>query len=136
MNEERNSLTTTDNNTNTANNMKEATMNNTNEVTITENEVNNILKTIKGAEFFSMTYIKKDGTRREATAQLHVSNPRNEALTPNGLGETAYEALQGGRIKYYEPHHAGLEGAGVYRQCRIDRLISMKVKGVTYKVIH
>ena len=135
MNEEHTLTTTTTDtiNTNTANNMKEATMN---EVNITENEVNSVLKTIKGAEFFSMTYIKKDGTRREATCQLHVSNPRNEALTPNGLGETAYEALQGGRIKYYEPHHAGLEGQGVYRQCRIDRLISMKVKGVTYRIIH
>lgn len=114
-------------------NTKEATMN---EVNITENEVANVLNTIKGAEFFHMTYIKKDGTKREANCQLHVSNPRNEAITPNGLGETAREALASGRIKYYEAHHAGLEGQGVYRQCRIDRLVSMKVKGVTYRIIH
>lgn len=103
---------------------------------ITEKEVPNVLNTINGAEFFHMTYIKKDGTKREANCQLHVSNPRNEAITPNGMGETAREALASGRIKYYEAHHAGLEGQGVYRQCRIDRLVSMKVKGVTYKVIH
>lgn len=102
---------------------------------ITEREVPNVLNTINGAEFFSMVYYKKDGSRREATAQLHVSHPRNEAITPNGLGETAKEALASGRIKYYEAHHPG-DKEGVYRQCRIDRLDSMKVRGVTYKVIH
>lgn len=102
---------------------------------ITEKEVPNVLNTINGAEFFSMVYYKKDGSRREATAQLHVSNPRNEAIKPNGLGETAKEALASGRIKYYEAHHPG-DKNGVYRQCRIDRLDSMKVRGVTYKVIH
>lgn len=102
---------------------------------ITEREVPNVLNTINGAEFFSMVYYKKDGSRREATAQLHVSHPRNEAITPNGLGETAKEALASGRIKYYEAHHPG-DKNGVYRQCRIDRLDSMKVRGVTYKVIH
>ena len=102
---------------------------------ITEREVPNVLNTINGAEFFSMVYYKKDGSRREATAQLHVSHPRNETITPNGLGETAKEALASGRIKYYEAHHPG-DKNGVYRQCRIDRLDSMKVRGVTYKVIH
>ena len=102
---------------------------------ITEKEVPALLDTIHGAEFFSMVYYKKDGSRREATAQLHVSHPRNEAITPNGLGETAKEALASGRIKYYEAHHPG-DKKGVYRQCRIDRLDSMKVRGVTYKVIH
>ena len=103
---------------------------------ITEKQVPSVLAKVSGAEFFSMVYYKKDGSRREATCQLHVSNPRNEALTPNGTGETAHEALEGGRIKYYEPHHIGLKGEGVYRQCRIDRLDSLKIRGVTYKVIH
>ena len=103
---------------------------------IRENEIPNILNTIKGAEFFSMRYVKKDGSFREATCQIHVSNPRNEAITPNGTGESAHEALSNGRIKYYEAHHAELKGQGVYRQCRIDRLIDMKVKGVTYIIIH
>jgi hypothetical protein len=115
---------------NTINPNKESTMK-----YITEKEVPNVLNTINGAEFFSMVYYKKDGSRREATAQLHVSHPRNEAITPNGLGETAKEALASGRIKYYEAHHPG-DKEGVYRQCRIDRLDSMKVRGVTYKVIH
>ena len=102
---------------------------------ICESEVPAIISKIKGAEFFSMKYIKKDGSYREATCQLHVSNPRNEAITPNGKGETAREALKDGRIKYYEAHHAETK-QGVYRQCRIDRLVSLKIHGVTYNVIH
>ena len=138
MNEERNNLTTTDNTTNTAN-MKEATMNNTtnnNIVYITENEVPAVIDKVNGAEFFSMVYYKKDGSRREATCQRHVSHPRNEALTPKGTGESAVTAMANGRVKYYEPHHAGLNGEGVFRQCRIDRIESIKVRGVVYKVIH
>ena len=68
---------------------------NNNVIAISEIQVPTVLQNVKGAEFFSMVYIKKDGSRREATAQLHVSNPRNEAITPNGTGETAHEALQG-----------------------------------------
>jgi len=105
-------------------------------VNITEAQVPEIISNnVKGAEFFHLSYIKADGTEREANAQLHVSNPRNEAITPNGTGESAKEAMNGGRIKYYEAHHPG-DMNGVYRQCRIDRLVSMKIRGVTYKVIH
>jgi hypothetical protein len=102
---------------------------------IKEAEIPALLKTIKGAEFFSMRYVKKDGSFREATAQLHVSNPRDTKLTPNGTGESAVEALENGRIKYYEAHHE-TQTNGAYRQCRIDRLIDLKVKGVNYIVIH
>ena len=104
-------------------------------VFINELSVPNVLNKVKGAEFFSLKYIKKDGTYREATCQLHVSNPRNTAITPNGTGETAKEAMEGGRIKYYEAHHPG-DMNGVYRQCRIDRLVSMKIRGIEYIVIH
>jgi hypothetical protein len=105
-------------------------------VIINEKQVPALINKINGAEFFSMKYIKKDGTYREATCQLHVSNPRNEAITPNGKGESAYEALKDGRIKYYEAHHAELKGEGVYRQCRIDRLVSLKIRGIEYFVKH
>ena len=105
-------------------------------VNITEAQVPEIISNnVKGAEFFHLSYIKADGTEREANAQLHVSNPRNTAITPNGTGESAQEAMKGGRIKYYEAHHPG-DTNGVYRQCRIDRLVSMKIRGVVYKVIH
>ena len=138
MNEERNNLATTIDNTNTANNMKEVTMNNTtnNIVYISESEVPTVIDKVNGAEFFHMTYYKANGERREATCQRHVSHPRNEALTPKGTGESATEAMENGRVKYYEPHHAGLNGEGVFRQCRIDRIESIKVRGVVYKVIH
>lgn len=113
--------------------------NNTNkEVTmeyITEAQVPETINKVTGAEFFSMVYYKANGERREATCQRHVSHPRNEALTPKGTGESASEAMANGRVKYYEPHHPG-DKQGVFRQCRIDRIESIKVRGVTYKVIH
>lgn len=102
---------------------------------IPENEVVNLLNIINGSEFFGIRYIKKDGTEREAVAQLHVSNPRNTALTPKGTGESAATALEMGRLKYYEAHHKEVEG-GAYRQCALERLISLTIKGVTYQVLH
>ena len=39
---------------------------------ITENEVPALLDTIHGAEFFSMVYYKKDGSRREASAVVQT----------------------------------------------------------------
>jgi hypothetical protein len=102
---------------------------------IAENEIINLLNTINGSEFFGIKYIKKDGTEREAVAQLHVFNPRNTALTPKGTGESAATALEMGRLKYYEAHHKEV-GGGVYRQCALERVVSLNVKGVTYQVLH
>lgn len=114
----------------------ENTTNTTRIVNITEEEVPEILyNNVKGAEFFTIDFVKADGTDRRATAQLHVSNPRNEAITPKGTGESAQEALKCGRIKFYEPHHPG-DMEGVYRQCKISRVKSMKIRGVVFKVIH
>ena len=135
MNEERTNVTLAKNFSN--NNTKEVNMEKTTRtVFITENEVPSILyNNVSGAEFFTIDFTKADGSPRKATAQLHVSNPRNEAITPKGTGESAQEALKCGRIKFYEPHHPG-DKEGVYRQCRIDRVHSMKIRGVLYKVIH
>ena len=132
MNEERTNITLTKNFSN--NNTKEVNMEKT--VYITTTQVPEILyNNVSGAEFFTLNFTKADGTERKATAQLHVSNPRNEAITPKGTGESAKEALKCGRIKFYEPHHPG-DMEGVYRQCKISRVKSMKIRGVTYKVIH
>ena len=112
--------------------------NNTNkEVTmfITEEGVVRLVNSIHTAEFISLRYVKKDGTVRDAVGQLHVSNPRNTAVTPKGNGESATQALSKGRVKYYETHHKE-EKTGVYRQCAVERLIYIKVRGVTYNVIH
>lgn len=132
MNEEKNnnvSLTK-----NFSNNTKEVNMEKT--VYITTAQVPEILyNNVSGAEFFTIDFTKADGSPRKATAQLHVSNPRNEAITPKGTGESAQEALKCGRIKFYEPHHPG-DMEGVYRQCKISRVKSMKIRGVVYKVIH
>lgn len=133
MNEEKNNrVSLTKNFSN--NNTKEVNMEKT--VYITTAQVPEILyNNVSGAEFFTIDFTKADGSPRKATAQLHVSNPRNEAITPKGTGESAQEALKCGRIKFYEPHHPG-DKEGVYRQCRIDRVHSMKIRGVLYKVIH
>ena len=105
-------------------------------VNITEEEIPVILyNNVKGAEFFNIEFVKANGEDRSATAQLHVSNPRNTEITPKGTGESAKEALRCGRIKFYEPHHPG-DMQGVYRQCKISRVKSMKIRGIVYKVIH
>ena len=116
---------------------KEATMSNNTTVRITESQVPSILENnVKGAEIFHISFVKANGETREANAQLHVQHPRNTDLTPNGRGESAVDAMKDGRVKFYEPHHAGLNGEGVYRQCRISRINSMKIKNITYIVIH
>ena len=105
-------------------------------VRITESQVPEILaNNVNGAEFIHISFIKADGTPRESTCQLHVQNPRNTDLTPKGTGESAKEAMQDGRIKFYEPHHPG-DMNGVYRQCRISRVNTIKIHGVVYEVIH
>lgn len=104
---------------------------------ITEQEAKAIIKSIPRGQFFSMQYRKKDGTFREAVCQLGVRNS-STLPSPKGTGETAQEALERGRIKYYEPHHRNDDGtvSPAYRQASIDRLHTICTCGKVYVVDH
>ena len=105
---------------------------------VTEQEAKNIIKNIVKGRFFGMSYKKKDGTDRHAVCQLGVKNPINADITPKGTGESAAEALERGRIKYYEPHHRNNDGtvSPAYRQASISRVVSITTNGETYIVKH
>jgi hypothetical protein len=94
--------------------------------------------------FFGMTYIKADGSVREATGRLHVKNPKHTLVPGTGayLGESAQEALENhNNIKYFDcgvdgnPRHGQEFGKGDYRTAKIDRITRIRIKGVEYEVI-
>lgn len=105
---------------------------------ITETEAKNIIKNITKGRFFGMSYKKKDGTDRHAICQLGVKNPINADITPKGTGVSAKDALEKGRILYYEPNHRNEDGttSPAYRSACISRLQKIVYNGITYKVIH
>lgn len=103
---------------------------------ITENEVPNLIRNITNGKFFNITFRKKDGTVRSALAQRGVSNPSKHA-PPTGTGESAREALNNGRIKFYECKHKNDDGTvtGEYRQASISRVLDITTDGTTYVVV-
>lgn len=105
--------------------------------TVTEQEVKAVIKKIAKGQFFNMRYIKKDGTYRTATCQLGVHSPK-DIPSPKGTGESAHEALEAGRVKYFEPNHRNEDGtvSTAYRQASISRIISITTNGETYIVKH
>ena len=128
---------------------------------ITPAEVKSLVKSVKHGQFFSMVFDRvapkctacgKSNKRwhslthcpecgaplsfeRETLAQLGVHNPSNTDVTPKGTGESAQEALDDGRVKYFDPqidNHNGTHGA--YRQCAIENIKRLKVNGEEYIV--
>lgn len=95
-----------------------------------------VIESIPRGVFFRVAFYKKDGTFREATAQLGVYNTKNPKLTPKGTGETSSQALSNGRLKFYEPHHRNADGSlsGEYRQCSISKIVSITTNKQTYEV--
>lgn len=94
--------------------------------------------------FFSMTYIKADGSVRNATGRLHVSNPKHTLVPGTGayIGESATDALKNhNNLKYFDcnvdgnPRHGQEFGKGDYRTAKIDRITRIKINGVEYEVI-
>lgn len=104
---------------------------------IKEAEVASVIKSITKGQFFCIKYQKKDGSYRTATAQLGVHTPKSIA-SPKGTGESASEALEKGRIKYFEPNHKNEDGtvSVAYRQANISRLHTISYKGTLYVVDH
>ena len=103
---------------------------------ITEAEIAEVVSRFERGEFVSITFTKKDGTRRVALAQFGVANPTNTAA-PKGTGETAKEALTRGRVKFFDASVENDNGTrGGYRQAAFSRIITMVADGVTYIVDH
>jgi hypothetical protein len=105
--------------------------------TVTEQEVKTLIKKITKGQFFNMRYIKRDGSYRTATCQLGVHSPK-DVPSPKGTGESAHDALEAGRVKYFEPNRRNPDGtvSTVYRQASISRIISITTNGETYIVKH
>lgn len=103
---------------------------------IKENEIAATVAKFTRGEFVSIVFTKKDGTRRVALAQFGVSNPTNTPA-PNGTGETAREALEKGRLKFFDASVENPDGSrGGYRQARFPSIITISGNGTTFIVDH
>lgn len=103
---------------------------------ITESEIADTIAQFTRGEFVSIVFTKKDGSRRTALAQFGVSNPTN-AAAPNGRGETAREALEKGRLKFFDASVENPDGTrGNYRQARFTAIITISGNGQTFIVDH
>lgn len=104
---------------------------------ITETEAKEVIKNIVKGKFFAMQYRKKDGTLRHAICQLGVHSPTS-LKHPTGAGESAAEALEKGRVKYFEPNHKNDDGttSPAYRQAALSRIYTITTDGKTYVVEH
>ena len=103
---------------------------------IKENEIAEVVARFTRGEFVSVVFTKKDGSRRTALAQFGVANPAN-AAAPKGIGETAREALEKGRLKFFDASVENPDGTrGNYRQARFTAIITISGNGTTYIIDH
>lgn len=103
---------------------------------IKENEIPAVVAGFTRGEFVSIIFTKKDGSRRRALAQFGVANPAHVAA-PNGTGETAKQALEKGRVKFFDASVENEDGSrGGYRQARFPSIITIAGNGTTYIVDH
>lgn len=74
---------------------------------------------------------------RESHAQLGVAHPSNELITPRGVGESAKDALEEGRLKYFDMDVVDPRNGkrGGYRQAAIENIKRITIKGVDYFVM-
>lgn len=90
--------------------------------TITPDEAEQMINSLKRAEFFTVMFIKKDGTERVMNAQKGVT-----------------KHLAGGELKF-DPNQRGLivvfdSKSGGYRMINKNTLKWIKVKGKVYQVV-
>ena len=103
---------------------------------IKENEIPAVVAGFTRGEFVSIIFTKKDGSRRRALAQFGVANPAHVAA-PNGTGETAKQALENGRVKFFDASVENPDGTrGAYRQARFTAIITISGNGQTFIVDH
>ena len=88
--------------------------------------------------FFSMVYVKADGSIRHAVGRLHVSNP-SHALKPGTgkfIGESAEDAYKNhNNLKYFDCNFESDSGRGAYRTAKIDRIQEMTIDKVHYTIV-
>lgn len=71
---------------------------------------------------------------RFTMAQFGIHNPSN-CSAPKGTGESNKQANAKGRLKFFDMNAKNPDGSkGCYRQCHIDLIKRMTVKGVEYIV--
>lgn len=124
----------------------------------TEKQVKEIIATIAKGEFAGVTFVRvapkcercgksdkkwtglttcphcggKLSLERTSLVQFGVVG---NADTPKGTGETEQQALENGRLKFYDKNAVKKDGTkGDFRQCRINLLKRLAVKGVEYAV--
>ena len=126
-------------------------------------DVKNLIDTVKNGELFTMSFERlaakcpkcnkankkwndlefcpicgeRLSKERWTRAQLGVVNPTHTTKPGQGLykGESGEEALADGRLKYFDMDAPAKEGQGNYRQCAIDKILQLKIRGEEYKVI-
>ena len=103
---------------------------------ITIEDIPAVVANIAKGEFFGLTFRKKDGSLRKARAQRGVSNPTN-APKPNGTGESAKQALQAERLKFFDSTVVNPDGSrGNYRQARFCSILEICYRKTLYIVDH
>lgn len=103
---------------------------------ITTDEIPQLFSSITRGEFFSITFRKKDGSLRVATAQRGVRNPAG-IPRPNGTGESATAALAAGRLKFYDISVINANGThGAYRQARFSAILDICYKQTLFIIDH
>lgn len=94
--------------------------------------------------FFSMVYIKADGSIRKATGRLHVSNPKHTLVPGTGkyIGESAQDAyIKHNNLKYFDctvdgnPRNGQTFGKGDFRTAKIERIKEMTINKVNYIIV-
>ena len=131
---------------------------------ITSAQVKSVIDTVKNGELFTMVFARTAakcpkcgksnkkwngldvcpvcGTplskERFTRAQLGVANPSHTTKPGQGqfVGESAAVALADGRLKFFDMDAPGNDGGyGNYRQCHIDSIKKLHVRGEEYTVI-
>lgn len=89
--------------------------------TVTPDEAESMINSLKRAEYFTVMFIKKDGTERVMNAQKGVTKHL-------AGGELKFDPTQRGLIVVFDPK------AGGYRMINKNTLKWVKIRGKVYQV--
>ena len=128
---------------------------------INANDILALLDTVQAGEFVSLTFTRvapkckccgasnkkwigetrcpecggELSLERFTMAQFGVHNP-SHCAAPKGTGESNKQANAKGRLKFFDMNAENADGThGCYRQCHIDHIKRLAVKGVEYTVV-
>ena len=92
---------------------------------VTTDQIVNLIQDTKGA-FFTVKFIKKDGTERVMNARFGVKKHLKGGSLP-------YDRVQKGLLSLWDPKAAEETGNG-YRLLSVGAILSAKINGVEYIV--